>query len=58
MIDGAAQGGSEQSRLQVSLAPGTHRLYIENPNMMPFDTTFEIRSGVITTLPITLKPRS
>jgi hypothetical protein len=42
---------------ELSLAPGRYDLRLEHPAMMTVDTTFEIRSGEITTFAIILRPR-
>jgi hypothetical protein len=57
IVDGQRRA-SESQRLELQLPPGTHRLRLENPNTLPFDTTFQIVSGVPTRLRIQMPPRS
>jgi hypothetical protein len=47
----------EERRLELQLAPGKHRIRLENPNTLTVDTTFEIVSGAPTLLRIQMPPR-
>jgi serine/threonine protein kinase len=49
-VDGQQRGEGDERDLSVRLAPGSHRLRLDNPNMAPFDTTIVIQSGRVLTL--------
>jgi serine/threonine protein kinase len=57
LVDGVVRH-EEGQRLELPLRPGGHRLQLQNPNMMPVDTTIEIHAGQPTTLRFQLRPRS
>jgi hypothetical protein len=42
---------------EMTLQPGSYTMRLEHPAMMTVDTTFEIRSGEVTTFAIVLRPR-
>jgi hypothetical protein len=57
LVDGVVRH-EEAQRLELPLRPGGHRLQLQNPNMVPVDTTIEIRAGQPSTLTFQLRPRS
>jgi serine/threonine protein kinase len=55
-LDGVSRG--EQTGLDLRLAPGRHRLRLENPRMMPIDTTFVVEPGARVELNIRMRERN
>jgi hypothetical protein len=55
-LDGVSRG--EQTGLDTRLAPGRHRLRLENPRMMPIDTTFVVEPGARVELNIRMRERN
>ncbi len=55
-VDGSQRGDGDERNLEMSLAPGSHQLRLENPNMVTFDTTFVVVSGQPTVVTKQLQP--
>lgn len=55
-VDGVAVAGLGGSRTIDALSPGQHRLSVAQGGYLPYESTVQVKAGVIGTVPVTLEP--